>query len=139
MVFRLPPLNTLRIFDAAARRVGFTLAAEELHLTPSAVSHGIRTLELWLGTELFRREGRSLALDFRRGELRAARRPGFGAAGGSHRSAPGTQSDRIAVREQRAALRQTLAAASPGGIHEAISRYPHHDRHVRRTRRRSKR
>ena len=62
MVFRLPPLNTLRIFDAAARRVSFALAAEELHLTPSAISHGIRTLELWLGTELFRKEGRSLAL-----------------------------------------------------------------------------
>jgi LysR family glycine cleavage system transcriptional activator len=59
MVFRLPPLNTLRIFDAAtARRVSFALAAEELHLTPSAISHGIRTLELWLGTELFRKEGR---------------------------------------------------------------------------------
>src|ERR1700691_3081397 len=62
MVFRLPPLNTLRIFDAAARRVSFALAAEELHLTPSAISHGIRTLELWLGTELFKKEGRSLAL-----------------------------------------------------------------------------
>ena len=62
MVFRLPPLATLRIFDAAARRLSFTLAAADLHLTPSAVSHAIRTLELWLGTELFRREGRSLGL-----------------------------------------------------------------------------
>jgi LysR family transcriptional regulator, glycine cleavage system transcriptional activator len=62
MVLRLPPLGTLRIFDAAARRLSFTLAAADMHLTPSAVSHGIRTLELWLGTELFRRDGRSLAL-----------------------------------------------------------------------------
>ena len=62
MVLRLPPLGTLRIFDAAARRLSFTLAAADMHLTPSAVSHGIRTLELWLGTELFRRDGRSLTL-----------------------------------------------------------------------------
>jgi LysR family glycine cleavage system transcriptional activator len=61
MALRLPPLGTLRIFDAAARRLSFTLAAADMHLTPSAVSHGIRTLELWLGTELFRRDGRSLA------------------------------------------------------------------------------
>jgi DNA-binding transcriptional LysR family regulator len=62
MAFRLPPLNTLRIFDAAARQLSFKLAAEELHLTASAVSHGIQTLEGWLGAELFRRGSRSLAL-----------------------------------------------------------------------------
>jgi LysR family transcriptional regulator, glycine cleavage system transcriptional activator len=62
MAFRLPPLNTLRIFDAAARQLSFKLAAEELHLTASAVSHGIQTLEAWLGTELFRRGTRHLAL-----------------------------------------------------------------------------
>jgi len=62
MAFRLPPLNTLRIFDAAARHRSFKLAAEELHLTASAVSHGIQTLESWLGAELFRRNVRGLAL-----------------------------------------------------------------------------
>jgi DNA-binding transcriptional LysR family regulator len=62
MAFRLPPLNTLRIFDAAARHLSFKFAAEELHLTASAVSHGIQTLEAWLAAELFLRETRGLAL-----------------------------------------------------------------------------
>src|SRR3954471_10039456 len=62
MAFRFPPLNTLRIFDSAARQLSFKLAAEELHLTASAVSHGIQTLEGWLGAELFRRGTRALAL-----------------------------------------------------------------------------
>jgi LysR family transcriptional regulator, glycine cleavage system transcriptional activator len=62
MVFRLPPLNTLRLFDAAARCGSFKKAADELHLTASAVSHGIQTLEDAIGTELFRRNGRAIAL-----------------------------------------------------------------------------
>ncbi len=41
----LPPLNSLRAFEAAARHLSFKKAAEELHVTPAAVSHQIRTLE----------------------------------------------------------------------------------------------
>ena len=59
---RLPPLNALRTFEAAARHLNFTVAAEELHVTAAAVSHQIRSLEDHLGVELFRRSGRSLAL-----------------------------------------------------------------------------
>ncbi|MBP2292205.1 transcriptional regulator GcvA [Azospirillum rugosum] len=62
MAYRLPPLNTLRLFEAAGRRLSFKAAAEELCLTPSAVSHGIQTLEDWLGVELFLRGNRSLSL-----------------------------------------------------------------------------
>lgn len=62
MAYRLPPLNTLRLFEAAGRHLSFKAAAEELHLTPSAVSHGIQTLEDWLGVELFLRGNRSLSL-----------------------------------------------------------------------------
>ena len=62
MAYRLPPLNTLRLFEAAGRHLSFKAAAEELHLTPSAVSHGIQTLEGWLGVELFLRGNRSLSL-----------------------------------------------------------------------------
>lgn len=50
---RLPPLNTLRVFDAAARRSSFSAAADELCVTHSAVSHQIRQLEDWLGQPLF--------------------------------------------------------------------------------------
>lgn len=56
------PVVLLRSFEAAARTRSFTLAAAELYLTPSAVSHSIRKLEGQLGTSLFAREGRSLSL-----------------------------------------------------------------------------
>jgi LysR family transcriptional regulator, glycine cleavage system transcriptional activator len=62
MAFRLPPLSSLRVFEAAARHNSFRKAADELNLTASAVSHGIQTLESWLGVELFRREKRGLRL-----------------------------------------------------------------------------
>lgn len=62
MAFRLPPLSSLRVFEAAARHGSFRKAAEELNLTASAVSHGIQTLENWLGVELFHREARGLRL-----------------------------------------------------------------------------
>jgi LysR family transcriptional regulator, glycine cleavage system transcriptional activator len=59
---QLPPLASLRIFDAAARLGSFRKAADELGLTPSAVSHGITALESWLGAKLFHRDGRSIGL-----------------------------------------------------------------------------
>jgi LysR family glycine cleavage system transcriptional activator len=62
MAARLPPLNALRAFEVAARRGGFTSAARELHVTPAAVSHQIKTLESHLDVQLFRRLPRGLAL-----------------------------------------------------------------------------
>jgi DNA-binding transcriptional LysR family regulator len=62
MAFRLPPLSSLRVFEAAARHNSFRKAAGELNLTASAVSHGVQTLENWLGVELFHRETRGLRL-----------------------------------------------------------------------------
>ncbi|MFA5940065.1 MAG: LysR substrate-binding domain-containing protein [Sinimarinibacterium sp.] len=59
---RLPPLHTLEAFEASARRSSFKLAAQELHLTPSAISHQIKSLEAFLGFDLFRRGNRSLDL-----------------------------------------------------------------------------
>ena len=56
------PLSALRAFDAAARTGSFRTAAEDLSLTPSAVSHAIRGLEQTLGAALFLREGRSVRL-----------------------------------------------------------------------------
>ena len=58
----LPPLNALRVFEAAARHLSFTKAAEELHVTPGAVSQQIKALEDFLQTPVFRREKRSLLL-----------------------------------------------------------------------------
>ena len=59
---RLPPLNALRAFEAAARHLSFTRAAEELDVTPGAISQQIRLLEEFAGTPLFRRTGRSVLL-----------------------------------------------------------------------------
>jgi len=58
----LPPLHAIRAFEAAARHLSFNQAAGELHVTPSAVSHQIRTLEEHLGTRLFERLTRRVAL-----------------------------------------------------------------------------
>ncbi|MDR3396782.1 MAG: LysR substrate-binding domain-containing protein [Pandoraea sp.] len=57
MFQHLPPLQSLRALEAAARHRSFTRAAEELNLTHSAVSHHMRSLEQQLGTALFRRVG----------------------------------------------------------------------------------
>ncbi|MFP4126732.1 MAG: LysR substrate-binding domain-containing protein [Alphaproteobacteria bacterium] len=59
---KLPPLTALRTFEAAARRGSFTKAAEELHVTQSAVSRQVRTLEEDLGVPLFRRGHRKVRL-----------------------------------------------------------------------------
>lgn len=59
---RLPPLNALRVFDAAARHGSFIKASEELCVTPSAVSHQLKSLEEFLGIELFKREKRTITL-----------------------------------------------------------------------------
>ena len=62
MIYRLPPLNALRVFEAAARHLSFKDAAVELHITQAAVSHQVKALEEYLGVELFRRAGRGVAL-----------------------------------------------------------------------------
>jgi hypothetical protein len=56
-VSRLPSLNALRCFEAAARSGSFSRAAEELNVTQSAVSHQVRQLEQWFGLSLFDRLG----------------------------------------------------------------------------------
>ncbi len=58
----LPPLNALRAFEAGARHLSFTKAAEELHVTQAAVSHQVKALEAHLGMALFKRLTRKLVL-----------------------------------------------------------------------------
>jgi len=60
MTQRLPPLATLRAFEAACRHATFAAAAQELRVTPSAVSHQVRALEEELGVVLFRRSPRGV-------------------------------------------------------------------------------
>lgn len=77
MSHRLPPLSALRVFEAAARLLSFRLAAEELHVTPAAVSQQIRSLESFLGVTLFHRESRGLVLSTRGKALYPGIREGF--------------------------------------------------------------
>ena len=57
---KLPPLNALKAFEAAARHLNFTKAAEDLFVTQAAVSHQIKILEDFLGVKLFHRKNRLL-------------------------------------------------------------------------------
>ncbi len=57
-----PPLNAIKTFECAARHLSFSLAADELHVTASAVSHQIKSLEAYLGVRLFRRQTRQIRL-----------------------------------------------------------------------------
>lgn len=59
---KLPPLGSLRAFEAAARNLSFERAATELGVTPTAISHQIRVMEEFCGQTLFRRRPRPLAL-----------------------------------------------------------------------------
>ena len=58
----LPPLDTLRAFEAAARLGSFSAAAQELNLTHGAVSRQIQRLEAWMGSRLFDRHGRGVVM-----------------------------------------------------------------------------
>jgi LysR family glycine cleavage system transcriptional activator len=62
MSYRLPPLNGLRAFEAAGRHLSFKLAAQELSVTPGAISQQIKLLEQTLGIPLFQRMPRGLTL-----------------------------------------------------------------------------
>ncbi|EPJ55460.1 MAG: hypothetical protein OFPI_03770 [Osedax symbiont Rs2] len=60
---RLPPLNSLRAFEATARLQGVQRASEELHVTHGAISRQLKQLEAWLGVILFDRSGRNISLN----------------------------------------------------------------------------
>jgi len=74
---RLPSLNGLRAFEASARHLSFTKAAEELHVTQTAISHQIRRLEEELGFPLFTRRHRGLQLTSQGDQLALTARQAF--------------------------------------------------------------
>lgn len=59
---KLPPLNPLKVFDAVVRTQNLTKAAQELHISQSAVSKQLNVLQSYLGVELFRRERHGISL-----------------------------------------------------------------------------
>ena len=92
MARRLPPLNALRAFEAAARYQSFTRAAEELCVTQGAVSHQVKALEAELGVKLFNRERQRLLITDAGREYMAVLRDAF---------------DRIAAGTERLLQRQS--------------------------------
>jgi LysR family glycine cleavage system transcriptional activator len=92
MLRRLPPLNALRTFEAAARHESFTRAAEEPCVTQGAVSHQVKALEVELGVKLFNRERQRLLITGARREYLAVVRDAL---------------DRIAVGTDRLVQRQS--------------------------------
>ncbi len=83
MTSSLPPINALYAFEAVARHLSITRAAEELNVTPSAVSHRIRGLEHRLGVILFHREQRQLMLSDAGQRLFPGVQDGFGRIAGA--------------------------------------------------------
>jgi LysR family transcriptional regulator, glycine cleavage system transcriptional activator len=77
MMRKLPPLTELRAFEAAARQLSFKLAAAELGVTPTAISHQIKLLERYCGQQLFRRRPRPLTLTAAGQQLFPVVRDGF--------------------------------------------------------------
>ena len=73
----LPPLSALRAFEAAARRLSFKAAAEELNVTPTAISHQVKQLEETLGSKLFERGTRAVRLTTSGHQLFPALRDGL--------------------------------------------------------------
>src|SRR5580704_17978864 len=92
---RLPSLNGLRTFEAAARLGKFSDAARELYVTQGAVSRAISGLEAWLGVTLFERAGKKVALT---------------EAGRVYREEIGAALDRMAVATARVAEVHATAA-----------------------------
>ncbi len=61
-IYKLPPLNSMKAFDAVVRHMSFSLAAQELYVTPAALSYQIRQLEEFLDIKLFKRLNRAIEL-----------------------------------------------------------------------------
>ena len=100
MAERSIPVRGIAVFEAAARAVSFHAAAEELNLTPSAVSHQIRLLEETLGVKLFERVGRGVTLTAEGAEYARSVRP--------------------SIRRLRAATNQIKSRAKKGGALEVV-------------------
>ena len=75
--YDLPPLSALSSFEAAARHVSFKSAAQELNVTPAAVSHQVKALEAELGQQLFHRHQRGVELSEAGQMLQLAVQRGF--------------------------------------------------------------
>ena len=90
----LPPLASLRSFEAAARHLGFSAAGRELNVSHAAIAQQVRALETFLGVKLAERAGRGIVLTPTGVALAAGLREGFGAIADAVHAAADTQANR---------------------------------------------
>ena len=111
---KLPPLGSLRAFEAASRHMSFREAADELGVTPTAISHQIRLLEEICGQPLFRRRPRPIALTAAGERLFPVIRNGFDAFAGAIASAsPRSSQKRLRVTSPNAFASRWLVPRLP--------------------------
>lgn len=121
---RLPPLTALRAFDAAARHLSFARAAEELGVTPAALSFQIKSLEAHLGAPLFHRLNRAVELTEAGAALAPEAREGFETlARGWQAARRGLESDTLVVTAGPAITAKWLAPR----LYEFAHRHPEID------------
>ena len=127
MYRHLPSLSALRVFEAAGRHESFTLAADELYVTTSAVSRQIRALEDELGLRLFERRPRGLELTKEGAAYLAEVADGAAPTRAGERVAPERRRAPRAAPERAGELRGQLARAAAAGVRAGASR--HRSRH----------
>lgn len=116
---KLPPLSALRAFEAAARRNSFKQAAEELSVTPTAVSHQIRQLEEWLDLKLFERQTRQVRLTDGGKALFPAIRDGLDGFERAIESVRHARDAKVATLTSTVAFTARCLAARAGAFHKA--------------------
>jgi LysR family glycine cleavage system transcriptional activator len=115
VTYRLPPLNGLRAFEAAARHMSFKYAADELCVTAGAVSQHVKALETALGIKLFRRSARAIALTAEGREYLPSIRTAFEViAKASDEACAGLHIDRIVVRAGESGRMPAILVTRPG-------------------------
>ena len=124
MASRLPPLNALVVFEAAARHLSFTRAADSLHVTQAAVSHQIKALEEWLGVPLFHRVGRGKGLALTEAGRNYLPRDQRCARGDPRRDERGHGQAPAARAQRRDARFVRLAVAACRGCGRFLARHP---------------
>ena len=97
MPVRPPALRSIAAFEAAARHASFTKAADELNLTPGAISHAIKAMEHRLGRQLFDRKGRAVVLTAAGLALAAKVRLSLGLLSDAFETAPWRALDRLVI------------------------------------------
>jgi len=114
MAVRPPSLRSIAAFEAAARHASFTRAADELNLTPGAISHAIRALEDRLGQQLFLRTGRAVKLTPAGQTLAARVRLSLGLLNDAFEMVPWRARDRSIVSTTHSIGQKILAPILPG-------------------------